>query len=240
MTVEIGSINSTPTITDVGASKQTVDERGDNLGEFRLSGKTGSGAAEPITKESKSNNGEGMFTAAASGAALGMASPIYGTAIRDGAQKALAYQLTKGGFFTGAGEWLDSSLIHNGLGAKLNPFGLLGETTQNQLGLRARLGLLKADTAIEEGLFSTTLNRAWVPESNMFKAAGKGAVAGLADWAVDRGLERATGAQSLRPNVLESSLVTAAAMSPLPGRYKVGAIAAAWGIGKLSNIVGLT
>jgi hypothetical protein len=240
MTVEPGSINSTPKITDATSSNGIASKGGDNLDEFRLPGKTAAAATEPIAKESKPNSGEGIFTAAASGAALGMASPIYGTAMRDGAQTALEYQLGKGGFFTGAGEWLNSAVIHNKLGVKANPFALLGEAAQDQLGLRTQLELLHADSAIGGGLMRTAMNGAWIPESNMLKAAGKGGAAGLSDWAVDRGLEWATGAHSLRPNVIETSLVAGAMMSPIPGRYKVAAVAAGWGIGKLSNIIGLT
>jgi hypothetical protein len=233
MTVDNGSIDSTKT-TEILATKDTVVGGGDNLGEFRLPGKDTATAAN-----TKPNTGEGILGAAASGAALGMTSNIVGTAMKAGAEHALMRNyIANPGMFTDFGGRVHQA-INNGLDPVKNPFALLSDATRDNLGLNARLGLMKADVAIQDGLLSTTRS-SWVPESSMLKLAGKGAIAGVADWGVDRGLEWATGSQTLRPNVLESSLVTAAAMSPLEGRYKVGAIALAVGVGKLSNIVGLT
>jgi hypothetical protein len=66
----------------------------------------------------------------------------------------------------------------------------------------------------------------------------KGAGVGLADWAVDSFLSSATGKPNLfRPNLAETVLVTGAAMSPIPMPYKLAAIGAGWGIGRIYDIL---
>lgn len=241
MTLENGSINSAPKIsdTDVVVSRDAADNGGDNLGQFRLPVNGAKSADIP-----EQNTGEGLIAATATGAAVGMTNNIVGTAIMKGAENVLGRHIEKAvnlespGMFTDFGGRL-ARYINNGSNPAKNPFALLGDETRANLGLRAQLGLKNADEAIIDGLKST-VSSGWAPEPSMLKLARNGAIAGVSDWAVDRGLESLTGSESLRPNWLESSLVTGAVMSPLQGRYKVGAVALAVGIGKLSNIVGLT
>ncbi|HEY9717759.1 MAG TPA: hypothetical protein V6C69_09840 [Trichormus sp.] len=217
MTLEQPSINDVGKTPDAGAGAGSESKSGDNLGEFRLARQ----------EEKSAPTGESMWTAEGTGALVSLASPRYGPAMRQWADAALPHQLQNFPL-TKAGEWLDESVLR-----KSAP--LAGDLARETQGL-----LNKTDWQIARGLASTALNRNWVPEQSMAKAALIGAGVGLGDWAASRELERATGVQAFQPNFFETAAVTGAAISPIPGRYKVAAIALGVGIGKLSNLAGLS
>lgn len=213
MTLEQDSDNRAPQAADVVAGTGNVHNNGDNLGEFRLP-----------AKDEKPSAAESVLTAGGTGALVSLASPRYGPAMREWADAAFTRQ-TESFPLTKFGDRLDDSFRF------LKP-SFLQEAQETQ-------GLLnKADWQIARGLLGTASNGNWVPEASMAKAAFNGAaVAGL-DWMAGKGLESVTGIDALRPNLIESALVTGAAISPIPGNYKIAAIALAVGIGKLPNIIG--
>jgi len=233
MTIDSGSIKQIPQVTDaVTGATGTDDKGGDNLHEFRVPSQDvkASGNTEPYS-------GEGSIAAGVSGALMGIGSRTYGPYMREAAANAFGYQYAKDGFFSEITHPIDARLVGKVLESAPLPPNL---TFSDKVALEASQALKRVDATISNGLMRTATNSGWAPEATLWKAGRNGAIAGVSDWAVDRGLEWATGAESLRPNVIETSLVAGAIMSPIPGRYKAGAVAVGWGIGKLSNIIGLT
>jgi hypothetical protein len=220
MTLEQASDNTVGKAPDAGAGAGSESKSGDNFGEFRLAAKE----EKPTTAATP--NGESMVTAASAGALVGLAAPFTGEAMRDWADGAFSKQMANFPL-TKAGEWLHESALR----AFLKSAQLEGEVALETQGL-----LNKADWQIARGLAGTAYNYKWVPEISPSRAALNGAGVGVLDWAASHGLAQATGVQAFQPNFFESAAVTGAALSPIPGRYKVAAIALGVGIGKLSNL----
>jgi len=195
-------------------------------------------AAQNTEGTVKPSNGETATGALVGGELVGLGSRYYGPYMQNVAPE-LGRGLSRRADIPRFAQWLDDNVIRKGLEPWENRMQKeLPEVFQDKVARASNKFLYGTERQLAQGLYGTA-NAPWEAES-WGRAAFKGGAVAIGDWALNSAISEATGNSAFKPNILETSLVTAATISPIPGKYKLAAIAGGWAIGKLSNLVGMT
>ena len=160
-------------------------------------------------------SGEALGGAFIGGGLVGLGSQYYGPAMLRGAAE-MDEKMTVPFKAVRTRQWLRSAL---GVEGRLGEHPFLSRDTIANAATKTVFGT--ADF-VSDGLSATSYSK-WEPGS-WDKSLFNGAAVGVADYVLDSALASTTGMSVFKPNVIDTSLVTAATISPIPGNYKLAAI----------------